>query len=222
MSKWEMSQRRAARIAGCDPKTVRREPEQSDEAIRERLRHHAAERRRFGYRRLGLLLERERIVMNHKKLYRLYKEEGLAVRRRRGRKRATGLRAPLALPTRPNERWSLDFVSDTLRSGRRFRILIVIDGATRECLAAVADTSISGVRAARELDAIVAWRGRPATIVSGNGTELTNRAVLGWTDRTGVGWHYIARPCGAWLRHDASRNRTPSPRASSAACATNA
>ena len=137
--------------------------------IRERLRHHAAERRRFGYRRLGLMLERENITMNEKKLYRLYKEEGLAVRRRRGRKRATGTRAPLLVPTRPNERWSLDFVSDTLRSGRRLRVLVVIDDATRECLAAVPDTSISGVRVARELDVIVALRGAPRAIVSDNG-----------------------------------------------------
>ena len=89
---WEMSQRRAARLVGCDPKTLRRVPDRRDDHIRERLRHHAAERRRFGYRRLGLMLERENITMNEKKLYRLYKEEGLAVRRRRGRKRATGTR----------------------------------------------------------------------------------------------------------------------------------
>jgi len=192
MSKWAMSQRRAARLAGCDAKTLRRSPKRRDEAIRERLRYHAAERRRFGYRRLGLLLAREKIAMNHKRLYRLYTEEGLAVRRRRGRKRATGTRAPLVVPTRPNERWSLDFAADTLRCGRRFRILVVIDDATRECLAAVPDTPIGGVRVARELDAIVRKRGRPKTIVSDNGTELTSRAVLGWTNATGVGWHYIA------------------------------
>ena len=192
MARWEMSQRRAARLVGCDPKTLRREPDRRDDHIRERLRHHAAERRRFGYRRLGLMLEREDIIMNAKKLYRLYKEEGLAVRRRRGRKRATGTRAPLLVPTRPNERWSLDFAADTLRSGRRLRVLIVIDDATRECLAAVADTSISGVRVARELDAIVVARGTPKSIVSDNGTELTSRAVLGWANVTGVAWHYIA------------------------------
>jgi putative transposase len=130
--------------------------------------------------------------VNEKKLYRLYKEEGLAVRRRRGRKRATGTRAPLLVPTRPNERWSLDFASDALRSGRRLRVLVVIDDATRECLAAVPDTSISGVRVARELDVIVARRGVPKAIVSDNGTELTSRAVLGWANVTGVAWHYIA------------------------------
>jgi putative transposase len=191
MACWAMSQRRAAKLVGCDAKTLRRQVDRRDAHIRERLRHHAAERRRFGYRRLGLLLARENIIMNHKKLYRLYREEGLAVRRRRGRKRATGTRAPLLVPTRPNERWLLDFASDTLRSGRRLRVLVVIDDATRECLAAVPDTSISGLRVARELDAIVAKRRRPRAIVSDNGTELTSRAVLSWANVTGVAWHYI-------------------------------
>jgi putative transposase len=128
--------------------------------------------------------------MNRKKLYRLYREEGLAVRRRRGRKRATGTRAPLALPQAPDQRWSLDFVPDCL-AARRFRILVVVDDFTRECLAAVADTSISGTRVARELDRLVARHGTPATIVSDNGPELTSRAVLAWTNRAGLDWHYI-------------------------------
>jgi putative transposase len=156
------------------------------------LRALAFERRRFGYRRLGILLEREGMIMNRKKLYRLYREEGLAVRRRRGRKRPTGTRAPAALPTRPNQRWSLDFASDCLDDGRRFRVLVVLDDCTRECLAAAADTSISGARVARELDAIIARRGPPERIVSDNGTELTSRAILGWTNRTGIAWQYIA------------------------------
>ena len=192
MVRWEMSQRRAAKLVGCHPKTLRREPDRRDDHIRERLRHHAAARRRFGYRRLGLMLERENITMNPKKLYRLYKEEGLAVRRRRGRKRATGTRAPLLVPRGPNERWSLDFAADALVSGRRLRVLVIIDDATRECLAAVPDTSIGGVRVAREFDAIVVARGAPKSIVSDNGTELTSRAVLGWANVTGVAWHHIA------------------------------
>ena len=89
-------------------------------------------------------------------------------RRRGGRKRAIGTRAPLDVPLRPNERWSLDFVADQMLNGRRFRILAVIDDATRECLALVADTSLSGARVVRELDAIIAWRGKPAVIVSDN------------------------------------------------------
>jgi len=151
----------------------------------------AAERRRFGYRRLGILLEREGVSMNKKKLFRLYREEGLAVRRRRGRKRATGPRSPMAMPDGPNQRWSLDFVADALSWGRRFRVLCIVDDFTQEALALVVDTSIGGHRMARELDRLIASRGKPALIVSDNGTEMTSRAMLAWTNRTGVGWHYI-------------------------------
>ena len=156
------------------------------------MREIAAERRRFGYRRIGLMLEREGIVMNSKKLRRLYREEGLSVRRRRGRKRATGTREPMPVPTGPDERWSLDFLADAFGPGRRFRILAIIDDHTRECLALVADTSISGARVARELDAVIQLYGKPATIVSDNGTELTSRAILRWHAKTEVAWHYIA------------------------------
>ncbi len=159
--------------------------------IRVRMRAIANERRRFGYRRVGVMLEREGIVMNHKKLRRLYREEGLAVKRRRGRKRATGTREPLSLPTGPSKRWSLDFLSDVFGQGRRFRILAVNDDFTRECLALVPDTSISGARVARELDAVMRLYGKPETIVSDNGTELTSRAMLEWQNENGVGWHYI-------------------------------
>lgn len=175
-----------------DPKTVRREATADAPEVRQRLRELAGERRRFGYRRLGILLAREGMRMNHKKLYRLYRDEGLAVRRRRGRKRATGTRAPMAVPQGPNQCWSLDFVADTLSWGRRFRVLAVVDDFTREALALVVDTSIGGTRVVRELDALIASRGRPAMIVSDNGTELTSRVVLEWTNRTGLEWHYIA------------------------------
>jgi putative transposase len=139
-----------------------------DSAIRQRLRELAMERRRFGYRRLGLLLAREGIRMNRKKLLRLYREEGLKVRRRRGRKRALGTRAPMTVPQAPNHRWSLDFLSDSFIDGRRFRIFAVVDDFSRECLALVADTSLSGGRVARELGCIIAQRGRPQSIVSDN------------------------------------------------------
>jgi putative transposase len=101
-------------------------------------------------------------------------------------------RAPLALPDGPNQRWSLDFVSDALGWGRRFRILAIVDDFTREALALVVDTSIGGRRLARELDIIVTRRGKPSVIVSDNGTEMTSRAILKWTNRTGLAWHYIA------------------------------
>jgi len=152
----------------------------------------AHERRRFGYRRLHVLLKREGYMINHKKLFRLYREEKLAVRRRGGRKRAIGTRAPMLVPIAPNERWSLDFVSDQLTDGRRFRILTVVDDCTRECLALVADTSLSGARVARELDRLMGDRGKPKMVVSDNGSELTSNAILAWADHARVEWHYIA------------------------------
>jgi putative transposase len=183
-----------------------------DGVLRERLRALAQERRRFGYRRLHVLLKREGHAVNKKRVQRLYREEKLTVRRRGGRKRAIGTRRPLEVVLAPNQRWSLDFVSDQMTDGRRFRILTVIDNCTRECLALVADTSLSGRRVARELDAIIAQRGRPDTIVSDNGTEYTSNAILAWADDSGVGWHYIAR---------ASLSRTATTRALTAGCATN-
>jgi putative transposase len=138
------------------------------------------------------LLTREGIVMNHKKLRRLYREERLQVRRRAGRKRAVGTRAPMTIPQGLNQRWSLDFLSDALADGRRFRILAIIDDFTRECLALVADTSLPGLRVVRELDALIASRGQPAMIVSDNGTELTSMAMLRWAQEHCIEWHYIA------------------------------
>lgn len=130
--------------------------------------------------------------MKHKKLYRLYREERLTVRKRGGRKRALGTRAPMTIPQGSNQRWSLDFVSDSLVDGRRFRILCVIDDFSRECLATVVDNSISGVRVGRELDRIAGLRGYPFMVVSDNGTELTSNAILQWQEERGVEWHYIA------------------------------
>lgn len=187
------SQRRACGLVGMDPKTYRYASRRPDDAgTRARLRELANERRRFGYRRLHILLRREGVTLNHKKLFRLYREERLTVRRRGGRKRALGTRAPMAIPQGPNQRWSLDFVSDVLADGRRFRVLVIVDDFTRECLALVTDTSLSGLRVGRELDRIVALRGRPAMIVSDNGTELTSHAMLRWQQERGVAWHYIA------------------------------
>ncbi len=190
---FEVSERRACRMIDCARMTVRYRPQRSDDAgLRARLRSLAHERRRFGYRRLHVLLRREGFVVNHKRLFRLYREERLMVRRRGGRKRALGTRAPMIVPQGANERWSLDFVSDQFIDGRRMRILAVVDDCTRECLTLVADTSISGHRVARELDRLLAERGRPATIVSDNGTEFTSNAILRWADDRKVGWHYIA------------------------------
>jgi len=163
-----------------------------DAGLRRRMKGIAQERRRFGYRRLHVLLKREGFVVNHKKLFRLDREERLTVRRRGGRKRAIGTRAPMMVPMAPNDRWSLDFVSDQLTDGRRFRILTVVDDCTRECLALVADTSLSGARVAQELDRLLIARGKPKMVVSDNRSELTSNAILAWADQTRVEWHYIA------------------------------
>jgi len=190
---FEVSERRACSALGVDRTSVRYRSRRPDDAtVRARLRELAAVRRRFGYRRLHVLMRREGLVMNHKKFRRLYREERLQVRRRGGRKRALGTRAPMALPQGPNQRWSLDFLSDAFVDGRRFRILAVVDDFTRECLALVADTSLPGLRVVRELEAVIAARGRPAMCVSDNGTELTGMAVLRWCQEIRIAWHYIA------------------------------
>ena len=148
--------------------------------LRDQVEQIASGRRRFGYRRIHVLLEREGIQVNLKKLRRIYSEEKLQVKRRGGRKRAPGTRRPMEVLTAMNVRWSLNFVSDAFTDGRRFRILAV-----------VADTSLSGARVVRELQALCEQRGYPKTIVSDNGTELTSTAVLKWVQETGIDWHYI-------------------------------
>lgn len=190
---YEVSQRRACQVLGASRMTVRYQSVRpDDQTLRERMRAIAHERRRFGYRRIHIMLRREGITVNHKKLYRLYREERLAVAKRRGRKRAIGTRLPMLVPALPNTRWSLDFVSDQLTDGRRFRVLTVVDDCSRECLALVADTSLSGTRVARELDRLITERGCPRMIVSDNGTELTSAAILKWCEDRHIDWHYIA------------------------------
>lgn len=173
--------------------TVRYASVRPDDAVlRGRMKSIAQERRRFGYRRIHVLLKREGHAVNHKRLFRLYREEKLSVRKRGGRRRAIGTRAPLWAPLLPNQRWSLDFVSDQMTDGRRFRVLTVVDDCTRECLALVADISLSGLRVARELTRLIMERGKPQMVVSDNGSELTSNAILSWADETKVEWHYIA------------------------------
>ena len=185
-----LSERRACDLVGVSRRVARYRSTRTDDApLRVRLRELAAERRLFDCRRLGYLLAREGMTPNHKKLLRIYREEGLRVRRRGGRKRALGTRAPMTIPQGPNQRWSLDFVSDSFICGRRFRILCVVDDFSRECLALVADTSISGARVARELTTIIGQRGKPHMIVSDNGTELTSMAILRWSKERRVEWH---------------------------------
>ncbi len=131
----DYSERRACRLIGVDWSSFQYERAGGgDASVRARLRELANARRRFGYRRLAIMLKRDGVPMNFKKVYRLYKEERLMVRKRGGRKRALGTRAPMAIPQGPNQRWSLDFVSDALNDGRRFRVFAVVDDFTMECL----------------------------------------------------------------------------------------
>lgn len=189
----DVSERRACRVIDADRTSVRYRSRRADDGdLRDKLRVLAQERRRFGYRRLHILLRRDGVLINRKKTQRLYREEGLTVRRRKGRKRAVGARMPPPVLALPNQRWSLDFVHDQLVTGRRFRVLNVVDDVTRECLRAVPDTSISGRRVVRELTDLIAQRGKPGMIVSDNGTELTSNAVLAWCGEVGIEWHYTA------------------------------
>lgn len=188
---FKVSARRAQSVVGLSRGTVYYKSRRDDGQLRTDMKEIAAERRRFGYRRLAIMLQRKGHVCNIKKVYRIYREEGLMVKRRKGRKRALGTRQPLPRPDRINQVWSLDFMSDALSCGRRFRVLGVMDQCSRECLTLVADTSIGGARVVRELEQLIRKRGKPVCIVSDNGTELTSRVVLQWAAEHGIEWHYI-------------------------------
>ena len=183
----------ACQIVAVDRTTVRYASKRpQDTELREKLRELANTRRRFGYRRLFILLRQEGEHSGMNRIYRIYREEGLTVRKRRARRRTVGVRAPILIEARPNARWSLDFVHDQFGCGRRFRILNIVDDVTRECLAAIPDTSISGKRVARELSTLIRQRGKPDMIVSDHGTEFTSNAILSWTNENKIDWHYIA------------------------------
>jgi putative transposase len=187
------SQRRACRIVSSGRSTIRyrRRCRGDDRALRGRLRALAAQRPRFGYRRLHVLLRREGIVVNHKRVERLYREEGLTVRRRT-RKSVTPIRrGRSAPPQRANEQWALDFLQDTPASGRKLRVLSVIDVFTREALALEVDTSLPGSRVVRVLERLCAQREQPAQLVLDNGPELISRVLETWAHQHAVILHFI-------------------------------
>ena len=164
-----ISERRACRLLGLCRATQRytKRPDRAGE-LRARLRELAEQRRRFGYRRLHVLLEREGMVINLKRVRRIYREEGLSLRQRRGRRRYRGIRVVLPAPTRINQRWSMDFMTDALADGRRFRVLNVVDDFSRECLAAEPGRSLTGRHVVEILEHLVELRGAPEAIVSDN------------------------------------------------------
>jgi putative transposase len=161
------------------------------QGLLDELRAHAAARPRFGYRRIHVLLRRGGWRVNHKRVYRLYRAEGLAVRRRKRKRMAVGLRTVLPPPSRPNERWSMDFTLDTLASGRKFRTLNVVDDFTRECLAIEVDTSLGGARVVRVLDRLRELRGLPGVVVCDNGPEFTGQVLDAWAYKVGLKIHFI-------------------------------
>ena len=182
-----LSQRRACRLVGVHRSVARYQPTRADSpGLRQRLKELAAERRRFGYRRLWVLLRREDFKVNHKKVYRLYREEDLAVRRRRRKRTCASVRVPTSMPTGCNQRWSMDFLADTLADGRRLRVLTVVDDFTRKCLAIEADTSLPGARVVRVLERLRSSRGIPESIVVDNGPEFAGRALDAWAYSAGI------------------------------------
>jgi len=190
--RYAFSERRACRLVGIGRATARYRPTgRDDEAVRGRLRDLAAERPRFGYRRLHALLRREGVVVNHQRVARLYGEEGLAVRRRARKRLAREGRGRTPAPTRPDERWGLDFLSDGLAGGRRIRLLCVLDLFTREALAIEVDVSLPGTRVVAVLERLAAARGTPAELVLDNGPELTGRALDAWAAARGVRLRFI-------------------------------
>jgi putative transposase len=190
---YELSERHACRLLGLGRSTYRYRARKAerDSALRARLKELAARRMRFGYRRLTAMLVREGIAANHKRVYRLYREEGLAMRiRQRRRIRWTGAVSG-SVATRANERWSIDFVSDCVSTGRVIRMLTVVDDCTRECPAIEVDTSLGGLRVRRVLDRIASERGLPEAIVLDNGPEFRSRALAAWSAERGVRLEFI-------------------------------
>ena len=187
----QISERRACRVVACALSSQRyRSRRDPRTALRVRLRELAHERVRFGYRRLHVLLVREGVVVNKKCVYRLYREEGLAVRKKK-RKRVAVARQAMVPPAKLNECWAMDFMSDVLRGGRRFRILNVIDVLSREGLASEVDTSLPARRVVRAVDVIALERGYPERIVVDNGPEFRSATLDAWAYEHGVTLDFI-------------------------------
>jgi putative transposase len=192
-SEYRRSERRACQLVGVGRSSCRYQARRCEDLeLRERLRELAGERRRFGYRRLTVLLRREGRIVNPKRVYRIYAEEGLAVRRRPRKRLKAAARRPLALPTEANQVWTMDFTHDNLASGRKFRTLNLMDGFTRESPRIEVDTSLPGLRVVRVLEEVARERGYPQAIQVDNGPEFISRVVDQWAFEHGVELHFIA------------------------------
>jgi len=185
--------RRACRVVGLSTATWRyeRRGRVDNRELLARLQAHAAVRARFGYRRLHTLIAREGLVANHKRVYRVYREAALQVRRRRRKRITRGERVPLPRPSARGERWSMDFMADTLADGRTFRTLNIVDDFTRECVAIEVDRSLPGARVVRVLQHLQATAGVARTIVVDNGPEFAGRALDTWAYTNGVTLRFI-------------------------------
>jgi putative transposase len=191
-AEFKFSARRACRVVGVARSSwsyASRRPE--PKALLEKLHALAAKRPRFGYRRLYTMLRRDGEVVNHKRVYRLYKAEGLSVRTKRRKRMAAAPRTVLPPATKPNERWSMDFVSDSFIDGRRFRVFTLVDDFSRRCIELFVDTSISGGRLARLFGSLGETHGLPKTMVCDNGPEFTSKALDQWAFKNGVTLHFI-------------------------------
>lgn len=188
-----VSERRARRVAGISASSYRYVSRRAapDTPVRERLRQLAQRRPRWGSPRLHYLLVREGLVVNHKRTERLYREEHLGVARRRRRKRVSEPRVAPPVPTAPNERWSMDFVRDTLADGRAFRAFTVVDDFTRESPVIDVDTHLPSERVIAVLEQLAGTRGLPTTLVCDNGPEFTSRAFDAWAYRRGLKLQFI-------------------------------
>jgi putative transposase len=186
-----VSQRRACTVLAVARSSCRYVCRRTDDPLRTSLRTVAASRPRFGYRRLHVMLQREGWVVNHKRVYRLYREERLALRRRRRRKLVAGCRVTMPVPRQPHERWSMDFMGDTLANGRTFRTLNIVDDGSRECVAIEVDLGLCGQRVARVLDRVAQRRPLPRRITVDNGPEFTSRALDAWAYTRGVELDFI-------------------------------
>jgi len=195
-----VSERHACRLAQLHRFVARYTSQpRNDDKLRKRLIEMAEQYPRYGYLMLHGLLRGEKLEINKKRTYRINTEENLQVRTKR-RKKLIRTRVPMAVPTKVNERWSMDFVSDQLACGRRIRIFNIVDDYSRECVGQYGDTSISGLRVAQYLDSISSGRSLPKTLVCDNGTEFTSKAMFFWSRKTGVKLHFI---------HQANQHRMP-------------
>jgi putative transposase len=191
-SEFGLSERQACRLIGLHRSTSRYPRRRGeDKELRVRLRAWAARRPRWGYRFLHWALRQEGFAVNHKRVYRLYRDEGLRLRRRRRKQVAAAPREKLAAPTRPNERWSMDFMSDELESGSALRLLNLVDDHTRECPGIEVDRSLPAIRVIELLERVGKERGFPETIVVDNGPEFASKALHAWAYRRGVRLHFI-------------------------------